>query len=112
MKIKINHMQEQINQLLQQSQYQSERLKIVEGNINKILVDSLFPDWISRKSIMEFLDYGDTQMAALLKEPALVVCEIGARKFIERKSFLKFLERNIRKVNHSSQDKLHSNEED
>ena len=56
-----------------------------------------FEEWIPRKRLMEYLDYGDTQMAALLKNGQLKVAEIGCRKFIHKSSVIKLLEKNIKK---------------
>ncbi|NTS40797.1 hypothetical protein HRG84_07740 [Flavisolibacter sp. BT320] len=53
--------------------------------------------WRPRKEVMEFLDYGDTQMGALEKSGDLVVSRIGNRKFIDVDSVLQLLERNIQK---------------
>ena len=54
---------------------------------------SPIPEWIPRKKLMNYLDYGATQMAALLNSNELVVSVIGKRKFVNRESFLKFLEK-------------------
>jgi hypothetical protein len=52
-------------------------------------------EWIPKQDLQKFLGYGETKMAALLKESGLVVSTVGNRKFINRKSFLKFLDQNI-----------------
>lgn len=57
-----------------------------------------FENWIPRKKLMEFLDYGDTQIAAMLKKGGLIVSEIGIRKFIKKESILKLLENNVIKL--------------
>ena len=57
-----------------------------------------FENWISRKKLMEFFDYGDTQIAALFKQKDLVVSEVGNRKFIKKESVIEFLEKNIKKA--------------
>lgn len=57
---------------------------------------SPFPEWIPRKELMKYLDYGATQMAALLNSNELIVSVIGKRKFVYRESFLKLLEKNSR----------------
>jgi hypothetical protein len=56
-----------------------------------------FDNWIPRKKLMEFLEYGDTQIAALFKQGDLVVSEIGIRKFIKKESILKMFEKNLKK---------------
>jgi hypothetical protein len=58
---------------------------------------SPIPEWISRKTLMKYLDYGATQMASLLNSNELVVSVIGKRKFVNRESFLKFLEKNSKR---------------
>lgn len=55
-----------------------------------------FDNWIPRKKLMEFFDYGDTKIAALFKQEGLVVSEIGNRKFIRKDSVIKLLERNTK----------------
>jgi len=55
-----------------------------------------FDKWIPRKNLMEFFDYGDTQIAAMLKKGGLVVSEVGIRKFIKKESVLELLEKNIK----------------
>ena len=55
-----------------------------------------FEDWIPRKKLMGFLDYGDTQMSALLNSGKLRVAEIGNRKFIKKQSVLTFLENSLK----------------
>ncbi|WP_148661287.1 helix-turn-helix domain-containing protein [Flavisolibacter tropicus] len=55
---------------------------------------SVSPDWVPKKILMRFLDYGDTQIAALLNSGELDVVTIGKRKFIHRDSITKFLEKN------------------
>ena len=91
-------MENVLSQLIKLIENQSEDLAGLKKKLSEIEVGQYFPDWIPRKTVMQFLDYGDTQMAALLKEKDLVVSEVGARKFIEKKSFLKFLEKNTRKT--------------
>lgn len=56
-----------------------------------------FSEWIPRKKLMEYLEYGDTQIAALFKKEKLKVSEIGIRKFIKKESVLQMLERNLKK---------------
>lgn len=57
-----------------------------------------FENWIPRKKLMEFFDYGDTQIAALFKQKDLIVSEVGNRKFIKKESVIEFLEKNIKKA--------------
>lgn len=55
-----------------------------------------FENWIPRKKLMQFLDYGATQIAAMFKKGGLVVSEIGNRKFIKKDSVMKLLEKNVK----------------
>ncbi len=48
--------------------------------------------WIPLKVVKDFLNYGPTQMASLLKEGSLIASSIGKRKFILRKSLEDFLD--------------------
>ena len=57
-----------------------------------------FENWIPRKKLMEFFDYGDTQIGALFKQKDLIVSEVGKRKFIKKESVIEFLEKNIKKA--------------
>ncbi len=50
--------------------------------------------WIPIKSVMNWLQYGPTQMSALLKTNYLTVARIGKRKFVLKESLEKFLEKN------------------
>ena len=68
--------------------------------IKKQLVQSrelnqVTPDWLPRKDVMRFLSYGDTQMASLEKSGQIVVSKVGKRKFVNRLSIIKLIEKNI-----------------
>ena len=45
--------------------------------------------WIPRAKVMEFLNYGNTQMAEFKRNGGVVVTKIGKRKFINRESLAK-----------------------
>lgn len=51
--------------------------------------------WIPIKDVMNWLGYGSTQMAALIKSNCLVVTKIGRRKFVLKDSIEKLLNQNI-----------------
>lgn len=55
--------------------------------------NSLLSEWIPRKTLMKFFDYGDTQIRALEKNNEIVVSKIGQRKFYLRDSVLSFINR-------------------
>ncbi len=71
-------------------------LKDIKDKLVIYEAEKNFEDWIPRKKLMEFLDYGETQMCALLKNENLKVAEIGNRKFIKKQSILSLLERQVR----------------
>lgn len=90
-------MEEIINRLLEEVRKNSLELADLKAQISNFENAQYFENWIPRKTVMQFLNYGDTQMAALLKEGELIVSEVGARKFILKESFLNFLKKRIKK---------------
>ncbi len=66
------------------------RRLILLSNSKSIVTDK----WLTRKEVMEFLDYEATQMAEFEKHKEIAVSRIGRRKFIHRDSFENFLEKN------------------
>lgn len=50
--------------------------------------------WIPIKEVMNWLNYGPTQMSALIKSNSLTVSRVGKRKFILKESLDKLLEKN------------------
>jgi hypothetical protein len=55
---------------------------------------SVSDKWLQRTKVMEFLNYGPTQMAEFEKNGGVVVTKIGKRKFINRDSLAKQLNNN------------------
>ncbi len=55
---------------------------------------SVSDKWLPRAKVMEFLNYGTTQMATFEKNGGVVVTKIGKRKFINRESLAKLLNNN------------------
>jgi hypothetical protein len=51
--------------------------------------------WIPRAKVMEFLNYGETQMTAFEKSNEIEISRIGRRKFINRESLAKLLNKNL-----------------
>lgn len=80
---------ESINWLLKEV---NETKRLLEEHIERPKITS---KWRSRKEVMEFLGYADTQMGALEKSGQIIVSKIGNRKFIDVDSILKLLEDNI-----------------
>jgi len=87
-----------MEQILEEIQELANQLAKIEKKLEEYELARSFDEWIPRKKLMEFLDYGDTQMAALLKNGELIVSEIGIRKFIKKDSVIRILEKNLRKV--------------
>lgn len=48
--------------------------------------------WLKRQQVMELLEYGDTQMAAIDKKGILEIAKVGKRKFYRKTSVLKLIE--------------------
>jgi len=81
------------NELLIQIKKDIEEIK---KNISpKTSVIQVSDKWVSRGDVMAFLNYGDTQMAALEKSGGIVVTKVGKRKFIHRESIARLLDNNI-----------------
>ena len=66
--------------------------KLVKPDTSKNIVTD---KWIPRHAVMDFFQYGNTQMAAFEKDDSLIVAKVGKRKFILRESLEKILTRNI-----------------
>lgn len=85
-----------MEQILSELYKISIELKELKEKIEAYEAEKNFEEWIPRKKLMTFLDYGDTQMSALLKSGDLRVAEIGNRKFIKKLSILSLLEKNVK----------------
>ncbi|MEO6230470.1 MAG: hypothetical protein ABJB11_12955 [Ferruginibacter sp.] len=81
--------------LQNQLQQISEQLQLLQKKLDNLQESPEFEGWMTRKSLMKFLNYGDTQIASLFKNGELKIAEIGNRKFISKESVLKMLEKNI-----------------
>lgn len=71
-------------------------LASIKRKLEEYETSRYFENWIPRKKLMEFFDYGDTKIAALFKQGGLVVSEIGNRKFVRKDSVIKLLESNAK----------------
>lgn len=67
----------------------------LKQTILRSLPSPISTEWISRKDVMNYLDYADTQMAALEKSGKIVVSKVGKRKFVHRDSIVKLVESGI-----------------
>jgi len=85
-----------MEQILSEVYKISLELKELKEKLERYEADKTFEDWIPRKKLMIFLEYGETQMCALLKSGDLKVTEIGNRKFINRQSILLLLEKKVK----------------
>ena len=56
--------------------------------------NSAMSEWWTKKMVMEYLNYGETQLRKLEKENKIVVSKIGARKFYSVQSILNLIEAN------------------
>lgn len=84
-----------MEQLLLEIQQTRAELESIKSQLIDNETARTFDDWIPRKKVMNFLNYEDTQMAALLKTGKLKVSQVGNRKFIKKTSLLELLEDNI-----------------
>lgn len=70
-----------------------EKLQKIEQQLdNKKPELSVSEDWIPREKVMEFFDYGDTQIAAFQKSGKIIVAKVGKRIFFNRKSIIQAIE--------------------
>lgn len=68
-------------------------IKLIKQSINTIERNGLtLGDWMPKKAVMRYFDYGETQMRTLEKEYKLETSKIGNRKFYKRKSILEILD--------------------
>jgi hypothetical protein len=79
------------------------QLKEEISDLKKLMLSATSPPfvsdkWLPRARVMEFLDYGDTQMAAFEKSSGIVVSRIGKRKFFHRDSIEKILNNHLVKL--------------
>jgi hypothetical protein len=75
------------------------QLKGEIADLKKLIVlttttSSVSDKWLPKARVMEFLNYGNTQMAAFEKNSEIIVTRIGKRKFIRRDSLEAFLNKN------------------
>jgi hypothetical protein len=83
----------EINELLLELQKQIANLRKAIETLR--LPTNISDRWLPRSRVMEFLNYGPTQMAALEKSDKIVVTKVGKRKFILRDSIARLLDNNI-----------------
>lgn len=87
----------EIYELVQSIKKEITELKVTLQNKTGSI--TLNEKWIPRRQLMEFMGYGNTQMASFEKEAGLVTSKIGKRKFYHRDSIEKLLEKNIISLN-------------
>ena len=73
-----------------------EQLADVKKELAELENAKYFGDWIPRKKVMDFFDYGDTAITALFKSKELKISEIGNRKFISKESVNRLLEKHVK----------------
>jgi hypothetical protein len=86
-----------MNEILLKLEKVTVELAMIKRKLEESELARNFDNWIPRKKLMEFFDYGDTQIAEIFRSGDLIVSEIGNRKFIKKESVIKYLEKNIRK---------------
>lgn len=52
-------------------------------------------DWLPKKAVMRYFDYGDTQLRTLERTHAVEVSKIGNRKFYSKRSIIKLINSHI-----------------
>jgi hypothetical protein len=67
------------------------QIEELKEKVTTLLDFRITDSWIPKRQLKEFFGYGDTQMAALLKNPKLRVRTIGKRKFIHKDSITDLL---------------------
>ena len=64
-------------------------VKQEEISVKSLLQDldgEIIADWIPLPKVQQLLEYGNTQMGVLLKNPLIKVAKVGKRKFMNRQS--------------------------
>jgi hypothetical protein len=67
-------------------------MKEINENLYNLSTNVLYQSWLPKKAVMQFLDYGETQMRVIEKQNKLQVSKIKARTFYSVESVLKLLE--------------------
>ena len=57
---------------------------------------SVITDWLPKKAVMRFFDYGETQLRVLETTNKIECSVIGRRKFYRMSSIIKLLEKNAK----------------
>ena len=79
-----NNLNDLIVQLLAEIRELKRQLLLIENPISK--------DWVPRDQVMNYLGYGDTQMAYLAKKFGFKVSKVGKRRFYRREAILQMLD--------------------
>ena len=71
-------------------------LKYIKIEIENLQIDSkAIGDWLPKKSVMKFFDYGDSQLRELERTTNIVYSKIKRRKFYSIKSIINLINNNI-----------------
>jgi hypothetical protein len=62
--------------------------------IEMFSANPLYKNWIPKKVVMKFFDYGETQMRVIEKQNKLQISKIKARIFYSTESVLNLIESN------------------
>jgi hypothetical protein len=55
-------------------------------------------DWMPKKAVLRFFDYGDNQLRCLEANGSVISSLIGNRKFYKQSSIIELLEKNIKTI--------------
>ncbi|WP_276501211.1 hypothetical protein [Terrimonas pollutisoli] len=71
-----------------------ELIEVKKTLLSLSLTNPVSEKWVPRAALMEFLQYGNTQIAALIQKERLITTKVGKRIFILRESIEAMLDRN------------------
>ena len=72
-------------------------IKLIKQSLTVIERNSTaLGDWLPKKAVMRYFDYGETQLRVLEKSGVLLVSKVGHRKFYSKSSIIKLLDLSIK----------------
>ncbi|MFC0772418.1 hypothetical protein [Terrimonas alba] len=71
-----------------------ELIEVKKTLLSLSLANPVSDKWVPRATLMKFLQYGNTQIAALIQNESLITTKVGKRIFILRESIETMLDRN------------------
>jgi hypothetical protein len=82
---------EKLNLILDRLEKIELKLNELQSSLNSQQVTN---DWLPRKIVMKFFDYGETAMNELEKREKIPCCQIKHRKFYSRQAIIEILNKN------------------